>query len=365
MVHVPSVDLSTEEQAKLRFLAARHFRFAQLRCQALKTPLPDEPQSIHRDLLDQLGSSVSDLLLWLVAQAERCPVPGGWCLMSNAGRELYIDEFSCLPPRTVHPMLGHFLRLATIIVTSNQTSTSRHGALTQISRLRRDLGFESQQLRGEYENPKACGLQEWYHKQRGWFTSNDPLQAHKYLLKVLDDLERKLCEDLPLEKASQISVEGTEALQLHGFGCSVFDISSRRTKDCGTWKLELASSPDSTMGADSVGGTELECQYEQNWSSLVSVSNNSIHTTPTVPSSAESEVFRPSPSDEVFQELRDLRPPSSLVQAPAKWVTSAFSSPEDKGDMLVESKPLRCTGQRAEFQGAVMCQREHGSDSVT
>ena len=81
---------------------------------------------------------------------------------------------------------------------------------------------------------------------------------------MLDDLERKLCEDLPLEKASQISVEGTEALQLHGFGCSVFDISSRRTKDCGTWKLELASSPDSTTGADSVGGTELECQYEQN-----------------------------------------------------------------------------------------------------
>lgn len=34
----------------------------------------------------RLGSSVSDLLLWLVAQAERCPVPGGWCLMSDAGR---------------------------------------------------------------------------------------------------------------------------------------------------------------------------------------------------------------------------------------------------------------------------------------
>ena len=148
---------------------------------------------------------------------------------------------------------------------------------------------------------------------------------------MLDDLEGKLCEDLPSEKASQISVEGTEALQLDGFGCSVFDISSRRTKDRnGTWKLELASSPDSTMGADSVGGTELECQYEQNpgldifyvlgkilkqhdlsakeninelhnlftvafvrnWSSLVSVSNYSIHTTPTVPSSAESELFR-------------------------------------------------------------------------
>ena len=32
MVHVPSVDLSTEEQAKLRFLAARHFRNLENHC---------------------------------------------------------------------------------------------------------------------------------------------------------------------------------------------------------------------------------------------------------------------------------------------------------------------------------------------
>ena len=40
----------------------------------------------------RLGSSVPDLLLWLVAQAERCPVPGGWRRLNGARGLRLSDE---------------------------------------------------------------------------------------------------------------------------------------------------------------------------------------------------------------------------------------------------------------------------------
>eukprot|EP00435_Cladocopium_sp_Y103_P009719 s161_g2.t1 len=349
---MPSVDLSPEELAKLRFLAARHFRFAQLRCKALTTPLPEEPgESIEsqKDLVDQLGSSVPDLLLWLVAQAERCPVPGGWRRLNG---DLYIDEFSCQPPRTVHPMLGHFLRLATCVVAPK---TSRQQVMRELSCFRKELKAESYALRQQYENPQACGLQEWYHKQSGWFTCTDPLKAHRYLMEVVNELESKLLPSLkdecpPSSRLPTMKVryeipeavetetnemKGPEVVQLHSdhpdLGCSVYDISqSRILKSPGKSSI---SSPESTLGAD--GRTELECQYEQNWSSLVSPSKISTQTPQTLPSGSDSDStclrskhnanVDGAPAWVVSEESqKDFRPPSSWAPLGAE---SAVSSP--------------------------------------
>ncbi|CAK9017529.1 unnamed protein product [Durusdinium trenchii] len=306
MVHLSSVQVNAEKAERLRFRAAQRFRFAQLQCKALSAPLPDEPAATDHNLMDQqllnlhldsqrnthragsprLGSSASDLLLWLAAEAERCPVPGGW---RRVDEELYIDEFSCLPPRTVHPMLGYFLRLAAVVLALPEKSCQR--VMMDISNLHKDLLAECAGLHQQYENPQACGLKEWYHKQRGWFTRSDPLQAHAYLQRVVKDLESKL--RLSLEggqeesdeascqgqaKASKDPEAGTDA-----GSCCFFDISQpRRTKS-------LISSPENTLGS-SIGRTELECQYEQNWSSLVSSRLLSTQDTPqTLHSSSESE----------------------------------------------------------------------------
>lgn len=359
MVHVPSADLSPEELAKLRFLAARHFRFAQLRCKALTTPLPDEPgESTQKDLVDQLGSSVPDLLLWLVAQAERCPVPGGWRRLNDG--DLYIDEFSCQPPWTVHPMLGHFLRLATCVVALPKTS--RQQVIMELSCFRKELKAESYSLCQQYESPQACGLQEWYHKQSGWFTCTDPLKAHRYLMTVVNELESKLLPSLKDEcppssclptikvryeipEAVEIEtneMKGPEVVQLHsdhpGLGCSVFDISQSRILK--SPKKSSISSPESTLGSTlgADGRTELECQYEQNWSSLVSPSKISTQTPQTLPSGSDSDstCLRSKQNANwanvdgarawvVSDESRkDFRPPSSWAPLGAE---SAVSSP--------------------------------------
>ena len=191
----------------------------------------------------------------------------------------------------------------------------------ELSCFRKELKAESYSLCQQYENPQACGLQEWYHKQSGWFTCTDPLKAHRYLMTVANELESKLLpslkdECLPSsclptikvryeipeavetetnetnETNDMMQMKGPEVVQLHsdppGLGCSVFDISqSRILKSPGKSSI---SSPESTGAALGAGGrTELECQYEQNWSSLVSPSKISTQTPQTVPSGSDSD----------------------------------------------------------------------------
>lgn len=58
--------------------------------------------------------------------------------------------------------------------------TSRQQVIMELSCFRKELKAESYSLCQQYESPQACGLQEWYHKQSGWFTCTDPLKAHRY-----------------------------------------------------------------------------------------------------------------------------------------------------------------------------------------
>ena len=158
-----------------------------------------------------------------------------------------------------------------------------------ISSLRRDLRSECAGLKQQYENLQASGLKEWYHKDRGWFTRTDPLEAHEYLIRVLEDLEQKLIGettrnlahkgcDLIKENTSKTRSKDPEVQNEAREGsvqdaqdetgqdqesCCFYDISQRRAKSPST------SSPENTLGR-----TELERQYEQNWNSLVLASTH-------------------------------------------------------------------------------------------
>ncbi|CAJ1399741.1 unnamed protein product [Effrenium voratum] len=229
------------EDPELHFLAAKYFRLAMLQRQALTTPLPDEPTG-------EMLRLDTEPLLWLAAALERCPVPGGWRRWNDSGKEIYIDEFSSLPPRTVHPMLGYFLRLAAIVLAAPKTSCQ--WAKKECARFRKDLAAESRLVQQQYEHPQACGLPEWYHKQCGWFTETDPLQAHTYLLQVAKDLEGRLSNTHPPEDVCAYRRE-----------CRFYDIAKPKSMQLSP----LFSSPESIR---SINETELECQYEQNWNAV-------------------------------------------------------------------------------------------------
>eukprot|EP00440_Ansanella_granifera_P065105 gb/GFBE01070595.1/.p1 GENE.gb/GFBE01070595.1/~~gb/GFBE01070595.1/.p1 ORF type:complete len:608 (+),score=66.16 gb/GFBE01070595.1/:1-1824(+) len=190
-------------------------RLAQLLLKAAQEPVPDsddgelQETAAAADLLggspskvqSQSSGSSSSLVVWLAAQAEQCPVPSCWRrLWDDRGRELFIHEYGVFPPQIVHPMLGYFVGMVSIVLLAGK-GADEQTLNAEAEAFRTRIVSEAAELNSAYSGPlrSELGVDEWYCTETGWFTDVDPEESPRYLLQVLRQLHGRLCASAPGE----------------------------------------------------------------------------------------------------------------------------------------------------------------------
>jgi hypothetical protein len=184
-------------------------RLAQLLLKAARTPVPDGNLSSEEESDDDLPSSSdaskdlrpdswtpsssSSQVLWLAAQAEQCPVPSCWRrLWDDQGRELYVHEHGLYPPQIVHPMLGYFVALMSIVLLAGKQMEDE--LKEEMKCLKSRVESELAALMAAYSGPlrSELGVDEWFCEATGWFTDVNPSAAPRYFLDVAAHVEAQM-----------------------------------------------------------------------------------------------------------------------------------------------------------------------------
>eukprot|EP00930_Biecheleria_cincta_P039739 TRINITY_DN27290_c0_g1_i1.p1 TRINITY_DN27290_c0_g1~~TRINITY_DN27290_c0_g1_i1.p1 ORF type:complete len:520 (+),score=56.50 TRINITY_DN27290_c0_g1_i1:40-1560(+) len=144
---------------------------------------------------DVTGSSLEwPVVHWLAAKAERCPVPSFWRrFVDDRGKELFIHEYDVYPPQIVHPMLGYFAMLASMIFSASKADEEA-SIQREIDAFRMRILREAAELAAACSGPvkSDLGEDEWLCDETGWCTGVDPEESPRYLLRVVEELQKQL-----------------------------------------------------------------------------------------------------------------------------------------------------------------------------
>mmetsp|Transcript_1969 Transcript_1969/g.3687 ORF Transcript_1969/g.3687 Transcript_1969/m.3687 type:complete len:436 (-) Transcript_1969:192-1499(-) len=201
-------------------------RLAQLLLKAASTPLPDEKTntcSPSRRATSKDGHQEftgSSHVVWLAAQAASCPVPSCWRrLWDDRGRELFIHEHGVYAPQVVHPMLGYFVSMVSIVLAAAKEDDQAQ-LLKDVEEFSQRVRMEAAELNSAYTGPMRTelGVDEWYCEATGWFTDVDPGESPRYLLAIIAELQLRLfppasprpSEATPTTSRTKTATMGTE-----------------------------------------------------------------------------------------------------------------------------------------------------------
>lgn len=159
---------------------------------------------------DVTGASLEwPVVHWLAAKAESCPVPSFWRrILDEHGKELFMHEYDVYPPQIVHPMLGYFASLASIVFLASKAEEDA-SIQREFESFRKRIVGEAAELAAACSRPikSDLGVDEWLCDETGWRTGVDPEESPRYLLQVVEHLQKQLVKPKSLE--TRVATAGT------------------------------------------------------------------------------------------------------------------------------------------------------------
>lgn len=253
-------------QQQLQGANARTLRIAQVLLKAAAPALVATP-----------GEDVSEAT-WLAEQADRSPVPAGWCrCYDQLGRELFVHENGAFPVQWTHPMLGYFASLLSMVIAAKAGEMLGKQLRQELEMAKDRIAKEAQAIAAAWAGPWRVGPEQWemWHcEASGWHSTTDPLAAPRHLLEVFDSLEDMLGHLLetsayPAEKAPKVPKETDMAVspvaravsgKLEGFSAKRTPDTAASTATPSTISTLSLNKVTSQIGEDDFSGlTERGC----------------------------------------------------------------------------------------------------------
>lgn len=130
-------------------------------------------------------------VIWLAEQADRCPVPAGWCrCQDEIGRFLFVHENSAFSVQYQNPMLGYFVSLMSMMLATQAGSISWPQLRHELQLAKARITAESEAVNRGWNGPWRVGpWTMWHSEATGWSSVTDPSAAPRHLLEVLESLE--------------------------------------------------------------------------------------------------------------------------------------------------------------------------------